>query len=277
MRTRLALAINDIHAPVHDAAVLGAVLRCARELDVSDVHLVGDIVDCANISKFLHRNLIRTVVDHEDEVNLLGDLLRHVQDVLPDTKRYFHLGNHEDRRSKYIAGRAPAMMRSVDGYHEALQLGNDWTTLPYGTPATLGNLLVTHGNKVRVNTAKAMLEAYRAPVLFGHTHRGSCHFHTGHASTIGAWENFCLCTLNPEYILGPANWQQGFSLVYWNRHRFHVVQVPIIDGSFMVGGQLYTATSKDKKSVDGAIGVHPVEAKGDRVSRLRRQGRKEGN
>jgi hypothetical protein len=107
-------------------------------------------------------------------------------------------------------------------------------------PYQCGNLLFTHGSIVRkwaAYTAKAHYEKYGCCVIHGHTHRMGSFYHRTFIDTYGAWENGCLCTLNPEYAVCP-DWQQGFSVVWFTGDRFHVQQVPIIDGQFVYHGKL---------------------------------------
>lgn len=53
-------------------------------------------------------------------------------------------------------------------------------------------------------------------------------------------ENGCLCSLNPEYIIGMPNWQQGLTIGYWvaDNHRFVVEQLPIIEGKIFYQGRM---------------------------------------
>jgi hypothetical protein len=93
-----------------------------------------------------------------------------------------------------------------------------------------GNLVITHGKYVSRHSgqsAKRTLEWLGRSCIVGHTHRLGNHLVTQDGVIRGAWENGCLCQLEPEYDDSP-NWQQGFSIVKVDGPEFHVIQVPII-------------------------------------------------
>ena len=55
-------------------------------------------------------------------------------------------------------------------------------------------------------------------------------------------ENGCLCRLDPDYMEDP-DWQQGFTIAYVDREnqRFHLEQLPIINGRIVHAGEVYEA------------------------------------
>jgi hypothetical protein len=136
-----------------------------------------------------------------------------------------------------------------DKFFETSEHG--FTYLPYGAVQNLGNLMVTHGDKAMKHagqTAKATYEQYGSSVLVGHTHRMGTFYKSDVHGVHGAWENGCLCRLDPEYVQRP-NWQQGFSVVHVEADGyFNVQQIPILDGSsFFFGSTRIGKTKKSKK------------------------------
>jgi len=100
-----------------------------------------------------------------------------------------------------------------------------------------GELVLTHGTCVSQasgDTAKRMLKKYGLSVMHGHTHRGGSTYKTDLLGIRGAWENFCLCRMDlaQEWRMGLADWQQGFSYIYYYPDRFEVHQCPIINHKF---------------------------------------------
>jgi hypothetical protein len=108
-----------------------------------------------------------------------------------------------------------------------------------------GKLILTHGTCVSQDsamTARRNLQRYGLSVMCGHTHRGGSTYKTDLLGTRGAWENFCLCDfkLAKEWRMGVANWQLGFSYIYYYPDRFEVHQCPIIKNKFTALGKEYT-------------------------------------
>ena len=77
--------------------------------------------------------------------------------------------------------------------------------------------------------------------ISGHCHRMGVVWHRGELDTITWTESGHLVRLADVGYLrgGCANWQQGFSVVYYTDDWFQVVPVPIIDRRFIFEGKLY--------------------------------------
>ena len=107
-----------------------------------------------------------------------------------------------------------------------------------------GNLCLTHGTIIRQDsgaTARGMLKKFGISVIHGHTHRLGSTFKTDLRGMVGAWENGCLCDLKLVKMWGKelADWQSGFSVIYFTDHRFQVDQIPIISKTILYGGQTW--------------------------------------
>ena len=87
-------------------------------------------------------------------------------------------------------------------------------------------------------SAKAHYDKYGTTMLHGHTHRDGKFTHRTLDGHKAVWENYCTCSLNPEYVEHP-DWTQGFAVVTMFGKRPYVEQVPIIDGMFLYGGKVY--------------------------------------
>ena len=149
-------------------------------------------------------------------------------------------GNHEDRLRRLswrTAGLGQLKALDFPKLFELDQRGFKWK--PYGEFLELGKLTVTHGEFVRKHSGDsgmATLERLGTSVLVGHTHRMGSYYRTDTRGVHGAWENGCLCRLDPEYEHFP-NWQQGFSVVkVFDSKLFNVQQVPIINRKHLIYG-----------------------------------------
>ena len=243
---KTALIINDVQAPFHDPVVWKALLQFAGDFHPSRVVVNGDFFDCYEVSDFDKDPKRITNFQKEIDVGrkMLVDLINAAQ---PDDVD-FNGGNHEDRLRRTL-WRQPSLA-SLDGLGEAQVFGLDSLGIeyrPYGEGFWLNKeLFITHGDMVRRHssyTAKAMQERYGCSRLSGPTHRLGVYYNVAQTQkgpkVYGWWENGCLCALTPEYVDHPQ-WQQGFCIVYYDdTGRFQVVQVPVLDGKFIVNGEAY--------------------------------------
>lgn len=230
--------LNDIQFPFHDARALERVLSFLEDLQPYGVILNGDVVDCYELSEF-SKNPIQQG-NLRREIELAHGLMARLGKV---GKEHWWLGgNHEDRLRRYLWNHAERFARLEALAFEQLfglaSYGFKWK--PWGGVLKLGKLIVTHGSMVAKHSGasgRAHFEKYGGSVLIGHTHRLGIFYRTDMRGVHAAYENGCLCRMNPEYVQYP-NWQQGFSVVHVHpRGWFHVNQIPILQGGrFFYGG-----------------------------------------
>lgn len=239
--------LNDLQIPFHDDKILNRlILPFVDELKPDGVILNGDIVDAYSVSDFDKDPLTTASLDRE--IRLSGRLMDRLKRI---DRRIWIGGNHEDRLRRLV-WKSPSLLRSVDkasreklvnllDFPEMFGLGEygfEWR--PYGGYEMLGKLMVTHGSMVSKHSGqsgRAHLDKYGTSVLIGHTHRGGIFYKRDVHGVHAAYENFCLCKLNPEYAQHP-NWQNGFSVVHVSSNGlFNVQQIPILPGNqFFYGG-----------------------------------------
>ena len=157
-------------------------------------------------------------------------------------KIIYIFGNHEWRFEKFISNFA----RQLEGLR-GLTL-EEQLDLPFLKIKAInghmrenfyryGYLLIGHFNRVNKHsayTAKNLLEEKGMSLIQNHTHRGGTSYKRDYRDTKVAYENFCLCDLNPPYLQIP-NWQLGFSVIFTNKksHLFKVVPMEIIEYSLI--------------------------------------------
>jgi predicted phosphodiesterase len=235
------LVLNDIQIPFHDPKVLDLALGFAQDLKPHGVILNGDVTDCYSLSDF-SKNPVQDK-DIDKEVKIAGELMDQLAKIAKE--RVWLGGNHEDRLRRYLWNRAPALKkRGVDDFEDRFQIkdhGFIWK--PYGAIQMLGKLTVTHGSlvsKYSGQTARYHFDRYGTSILIGHTHRLGVYYRTNVRGAHAAYENGCLCRMNPEYVQHP-DWQHGFSVVHVDEQgMFNVQQVPILKRRvFFYGNQKY--------------------------------------
>lgn len=236
-----AVVVNDMHAPFHDSQAINASLKACRIVKPDEIIIAGDLVDFYLLSKFDKNPARKHTL--QDELDEGMKILERYRRACPKAKITYLEGNHEARLQKYV-WRHPELYNirnlKMNSLMELDRLGIKY--VPNNKYYKIKNgLVVTHGDMVRKHsgyTAKGFLENLGVSVLFGHTHRGGTHHKTDLSGSRTAYENFCLCDLNPEYVNNP-NWQQGFSVVTVTDKDFFVEQVQIKKNGFVYGGKHY--------------------------------------
>lgn len=245
--TRVTVVLNDIQVPFQDKRVLSLVLKFVDELKPDEVVLNGDVVDCYSISDFDRDPLTKASLSRE--IREAGQLMHRLRNI---PRKVWIGGNHEDRlrrhvwkNTKLISGmddKTRAVVVTAMGFPEVFGLGEygfDW--VPYGGLYKIGKLTATHGSMVRRHSGdsgRAHLDKYGTSVIIGHTHRGGITYRRDVRGVHAAYENFCLCRLDPEWTQHP-NWQHGFSVVHTDVRSgfFNVQSIPILPGpQFWYGG-----------------------------------------
>lgn len=250
----ITLVINDTHEPYSEPRLIRSVLDAAADVGVSQIVHAGDAVSFDAISlkyKADPRDKPRTVKQECERVRtrMFGPLRKQ----FPKAKIVWLKGNHEERLDKFVIAKCPELRDLGELSVESLVGVKDLEieVHPYGDLIRIApHLYATHGDLVRKHsgeTARAMSDKTGLSVIHGHTHRLGSYYLTNSRGTIGAWENGCLCKKDPPYIRGVPNWQHGFSLVYSTPSRFHVVQVPITDGRFILDGKLHVVGQEPLK------------------------------
>lgn len=223
--------LSDIQIPFQDKYVLeDLVLKFIKDLKPHGVCLNGDIADCYLLSDFSKDPA--SEADLKLEIKEVGELMDFLAKY--SKERVYLGGNHEDRLRRHAWKQVPALAET--GYMDFSKVfrtkehGFDYK--PYGASLQLGHLMVTHGDLVSKHsayTAKMTFDKVGSSVLVGHTHRLGAYYRTDVHGVHAAYENGCLCRMDPEYVQRP-NWQTGFSVVHVEDkgNMFSVQQIPVL-------------------------------------------------
>ncbi len=269
---------NDWHIPYHDKKSVELFLYVVKKLHPEIITINGDMLDFYKLSRFTQDP--STPYSLQSELDVGYNYLKRLRQDNPKATIYFIDGNHEYRLSKFLMDKAPELyglrtanssqpVHSIDNLLrfgelniKRISTGNKESYLWYGNTLMLG-----HFNKVNKHsgyTARHLLEDKHMSLVQGHTHRLGSSYKTVRIGNnkhrvIVAYENGCLCGLNPEYVLDP-NWQQGFSVIKKKRNcdRFSVQQIPIVDYTCFYGETEFSY-DKIKKRTD--ISLSSVQRK----------------
>lgn len=239
------IIINDEHIPFQDQKIIDLVFDFVRDFKPDIIDDLGDTIDLWQISSFDKDPARKNTI--QKDLDKYKGYLKTLRSLAPNAEIEVHLGNHGDRLRKYIWRNADALSSIVSLNMEfLLGVKEQKISLIKGAEEyrRRGNLILTHGTVVSQDsgmTARRNLKKYGLSVITGHTHRGGSTYVTDLLGTRGAWENFCLCDpkLSKEWRMATANWQQGFSYVYYYPDRFEIHQCPIIKGKFTALGKEY--------------------------------------
>lgn len=239
------VVVNDFQVPFHDPTAFKLVLKALRLIRPHGLDVLGDFMDCYSLSRFSKDPERKLLFRDELRIGrrMLGEMVLAAGRRCAD--RRFSDGNHEDRLRRYLWNNAP-QLSGVEGLNvsDLLGLGKlRFRHYTYLAPYRIGQLWFHHGKLVRKHSgATAMAHALEvgANVIVGHSHRLAHVCKTTWSHTIHGWENGCLCKLNPEYVHGPPDWQQGFAIIRFGRGRtFGVEQVQIRRGHMWIDGKEY--------------------------------------
>jgi UDP-2,3-diacylglucosamine pyrophosphatase LpxH len=238
---QLAVIANDFQVPFHDEKALLLFKLFLRRERPDWLILNGDFQDFWEISRY--DQTPRTGKEFREEIDLGKKILRSFRRSLPRARITWIEGNHEFRLRKYLIQNAKELYGlprlSVQDIFDLDRLGIEY--VPCHEMATkfsdnfirVGGLYVGHWDKVSKHgayAAKLLVEEKGVSLLQGHTHRFGVHARTTVDSRLLLGiENFSMCSRRQSYV-SHANWQLGFSAVYFqpSSDRFH--WFPIIIG-----------------------------------------------
>lgn len=240
-RLRRVLFVPDTHAPYHDEAAFQLMLRAGALLQPDIVMVMGDFADFYAVSS--HSKNPERASDLEYEVGVVREKLREVERLNAGTNVYI-AGNHEDRLSRYLADRAPALFKTVQ-IPEVLGLKERWSYVPYKASYRLGKVHLTHdvGTAGR-NANRQAMDAFQGSAIIGHTHRMEYSV-TGNADgppAVGAMFGWLGDFDRIDYMHGVKarrDWVHGFGIGFLEPNGvLHLQPVPIVAKSVCILGQV---------------------------------------
>lgn len=235
--------IGDTHHPHHDYTAIRIAESILVDTQPDILIYNGDLCDFYQVSVFA-KDPARIHLLQKD-IDMVKNMFKKHKRLLPNTKKFFIAGTHEHRFEKFMWSNAKELSSlkalTIPELYELNKYDIDY--IPFEQGLMVNKVfLILHGDLVSVHsayTAKRAFEKHGGCGIVNHTHRGGSFYKRDRFGTWGWWENFCLCSLNPDWIQNP-NWQQGFSMVHFTDHsRFFVEQIPIIEHKVLFRGKVY--------------------------------------
>lgn len=249
--------------PLHDRLAWDVVLQAAADAQPSVIHLLGDMVDVANLSTKFHRHpSVRYTT--QPTIDELHWWLKRLRTACPESRIVYHCGNHEDRLDRMLMDQAseivglsragedtPVMtwrylLRLDDLKIECVDTYGD-STWEWDGVAEIP-LRVHHGDVVRGGrggTTRSVSNEAMYHEVFGHVHRAELNVRTIHGPKgpryISALSPGCLCRLDGSVpgVTKQPDWQQGFGMASLIDGRVLMELVLIQDGYATRGDTTY--------------------------------------
>lgn len=231
---------GDQHAPEHDRAFHAKFLSWLRRNLPSQIIILGDLLENADVSRWADRKGQATVKESIDAAYLM---LRDYIEAAPDAEIVWIAGNHDHRIEIHAEGSAPKLsdiaragesdpILSVPYLMRLDELGIEYIAdYPLGKKIIAPNLAVIHGSTVKKGagaTALANLEKRGYSVISGHTHRAGIVFKTvldidDSPSTLIAAETGTMKEIKPEvFDVAPDHQNAFMTVTVWKDGQFHI-------------------------------------------------------
>jgi predicted phosphodiesterase len=237
--TETLVSLSDLHVPYHNEDLVDSAIRLIRKLKPHNVVLNGDIADFFELSRFCQdRNRDEEV---QADIDVANTIRERVRKAAPDARLIENEGNHDNRIHSYLMGKAPALrsIRELERSRLFKYKDNEIQWFPGAGFRIRPHFLVKHGTMVRGEagaSAKAEQAASGLSGISGHTHRLAPYRKEGYSRRLW-WEQGCLCSLEPDYIVGAPNWTNGIVVAQFSTKSDAFVVEPVeADGDQLVYG-----------------------------------------
>lgn len=225
--------VSDIHFPVHDRIAVLTAHAYLKEANIDCLMLLGDILDCSNLTRHPQRKSLGYTWREELEVGRA--YVKSLRVLFPDIPIIWLEGNHDRWLQQYIIRNC----RELEGDYilrERLKLAeHDIQWVDEMQLTTFGNLYLTHGHQLGIgggrNVATRLLDKHGVNLMIGHFHREQHdEKRTLDTKVHGVWVNSCLADVHPSY--NPHNSStHGFSIIDLHEEgMFTVKQYKIFNG-----------------------------------------------
>lgn len=251
------LWVSDTHGSHIHLPALTAMLQDIEHIEVREVVLGGDHIECGGFLTMSHTLGYVAQMDevgYGEDVNYTNDFLDKIQSTCPKADIYYLEGNHEQRVERWCVdaaighkGNAEFLMRALAPRHvlnlekrgiKYIQMSKKYCGLDFPGILKLGQVYCMHGFSAAKHAAAETLRRIGGCVYYAHTHRADYEIaNLVHGGVISAHNSGCMCQLMPLWNhTRPNNWSHGYNLTIVNESSgtFFPIPVPIVqDQSFL--------------------------------------------
>ncbi|MHA1252655.1 MAG: hypothetical protein ACTSRP_21895 [Candidatus Helarchaeota archaeon] len=236
------VALFDVHIP--ENIDLTNVLKFISDFRPNYLVLGGDLMHLNYFSKWAEMRPNDLAGDKfNQDVKITNKFLDALDKrVKSDCKKYFIIGNHEERIDRFIA-KFPYLDKILNLRRELYLKDRNYKIISINQYAKIGKIYFIHGHYTNKYHANKHLSVYHKNIRYGHTHTyqveseaSPIDFHRRLAINIP-----CLCHINPDYLKNkPNRWVNGFYYAFVSSNGNFYEHIPIItNGKFLAGGKIY--------------------------------------
>lgn len=232
------LVMSDIHIPYHSIEALTTVFDYAKKEKPDAVLLNGDTLDFFGLSKFCKDPRKRSFAN---ELEAFKQLFCILDKIFPNAKKYFKIGNHEERYLHFLFMKAKELVGVEEFELENIikARANGIEIIGDKRIIQANGLNIIHGHEFAsgffspVNVARGLFLRGKTSAIQGHNHQTSEHTESDMNGKITTtWSTGCLCELHPEYM--PINkWNLGFAMIDMGNDDFEVRNKRIYKGKVL--------------------------------------------
>lgn len=225
--------ISDIHFPIHDRPAVLAAHAFLKKEEIDFLLLLGDIMDCGNLTRHNRRRVLNYT--WREELGVGVNYIKSLRKVFPNIPIVYAEGNHENWFQQYIVNNASQIDGTYILQEKLLLAEHDIEWVDETRLMTYGDLFMTHGHKLGLgggrNIATRLLDKHGVNIMVGHWHRCMSDDKRTLAGVLhGAWVNGCLSDQHPDYNMH-NNSTHGTSIVDLHSNGlFHARQYKIDNG-----------------------------------------------
>jgi hypothetical protein len=224
------VTLSDWHVPFEDPVVVEIELQFCKH-EQPKIIVLHELHDFYEVSRFDKDPARRDTL--QDEIDQVNRYMKRLREYCPKSRIILLKSNHTDRMKKYLWRQAPGLhsLRALT-LRKLLELDN--FKIEFKESFTYKKVLFKHGDIIRKfssYTARGEFDKEGMSGVSGHTHRLGVYFTRLRGGSYVWIESGCGCKLSADYIEGIANWQNGFSIIAFDKkaHHFYPTVVPIID------------------------------------------------
>lgn len=207
---------GDFHYPYQSESCIYLFLSFLRWLKPNRVFLNGDIIDFYALSRY--NKDPKRMLGLQHEIDQTRGFLSSIRMISDDMEIIYLEGNHESRLRRWL--QVHPEISSLRSLTLETMLGFDEFSIEFYPLEDHFDLypgfIVHHGDLIRSAsslTARAMMGKWHGSGISNHTHRFGAYWESGLNWDERWYENGCMCSLEPDYLIGVPDWQQGFSVI----------------------------------------------------------------
>lgn len=240
----LKILIPDTQIPYHHTKAVAAAFQFISEMQPSEVHHQGDLIDATSVSRWARGTINEKNGSLQKELDSLDKFWSDLRSAYKGKLTLISDANHDRRVELYAEQQAHAFagLRALDrrSLFHLDAYGVESVKAPYRIAP---GVLSIHGEAVRKQPGASVLsemERYDASVVMGHVHRAAIVYRPQGAAGMrrakfGVEGGNLMDQRKADYLGSgsPATWQMGITLLWIDGNDVHPVFVPISDSGIL--------------------------------------------